>query len=460
MQKIKVSVIMAVYNSELYLRQALESLVCQTLQEIEIICVNDGSSDHSLDILKEYEKREPRIKVVNIIHEGKGAAHARNIGLSMARGEFVSILDSDDFFELEMLEKAYAKAKQKDVDIVLYDAFRYDNTYNVDRSVSTILMTEHLPDKDCFRPEEHADEIFFITGGMAWNGLFRRKMILDNNLEFYGVNHADDLVFSYLGYVYANKIAILNERLMHYRINTGTSQSDKKSQWPESGYLAFYFLKQKLMEKGLYYKYQSCFIRRSLSYAFFYLESMKELKSYHKLFYDLKNEYLEKLGAYEMLDDEFEEFWIEKRDAIKNGTPEEYLFFLRHGTIFSSTYYDILRGAGYLEKVPTNQKIALYGAGMVGSYIFANLVLNKKWEVVTWVDRNYRKIGFPVQDPGILHKFDFDICYVAIENYFIFDEVRSELKKQGVEENKIWWIMNEDLYLQQREEQERKKHGY
>lgn len=444
---------MAVYNSEPYLRQALDTLIDQSLQEIEIICVNDESSDRSLEILREYKQKESRIKVVDIAHEGKGAAHARNVGLGMARGEYVAVLDSDDFFERDMLEKVYTKAKKDDADIVLFNAFKYDQMFSVDRCVDTILMTAYLPKKECFQPEEYADTIFFINGGMAWNGLFRRKLILDNHLEFYGVNHADDLVFVYLAFVCAKKIAILNQRLLHYRFNTGTSQTEKKSQWPESGYLAFYFLKQKLIEKGLYKKYQGCFIKRALSYAFFYLETMKELESYHKLFYDLKREYLEKLGAYELPDSVYEEYWIEKRNIIKSGTPEEYLFNVKHGTAFSSSYYDIKRGATYLEIVPPGSKIVLYGAGTLGSSVFANLILNKSRKVVAWVDRDYKKIGFPVQNPTDIFNLEFDICFVAIESFVVFEQVRDNLKKHGIREEKIWWLMKgrEDIYFKQYE---------
>ena len=107
----KVSVILPVYNVSDYLRQCMDSIVGQTLKDIEIICVDDGSTDDSLAILKEYEAKDQRVKVIQQANAGAGAA--RNKGLEIATGEYLSFLDSDDFFEPDMLEKAIPKRKKK-----------------------------------------------------------------------------------------------------------------------------------------------------------------------------------------------------------------------------------------------------------------------------------------------------------------------------------------------------------
>ena len=114
----KVSVILPVYNVEKYLKQCMDSIVNQTLKDIEIICVDDGSTDASLSILKEYEKEDDRVKV--ICQQNAGAGAARNNGLSIATGEYLSFLDSDDFFSLDMLEKSYAEAKKEDADLIVF----------------------------------------------------------------------------------------------------------------------------------------------------------------------------------------------------------------------------------------------------------------------------------------------------------------------------------------------------
>ena len=125
MEEIKVSVVMAVYNAERYLRQALGSVCAQTLKEIEIICVDDGSTDGSMEILKEFAGQDDRIKILQHLEKTDGAAAARNMGLQAAKGEYLSFLDADDWFEPDMLEKAYEKASLQELDVLIFDAYVY-----------------------------------------------------------------------------------------------------------------------------------------------------------------------------------------------------------------------------------------------------------------------------------------------------------------------------------------------
>jgi len=120
-----ISVVLPVYNAERFLRQCLDSIINQTLRNIEIICVDDGSTDGSLAILREYAARDARVIIVT--QENKGAGAARNKGIEVARGEYLSFLDSDDFFELSMLEKAHAKVVKDNADIVVWQCDRYNN---------------------------------------------------------------------------------------------------------------------------------------------------------------------------------------------------------------------------------------------------------------------------------------------------------------------------------------------
>ena len=112
---IKVSIIVPVYNVEKYLRQCLDSLINQTLQEIEIICVDDGSTDNSSNILSDYAQKDSRI----IVHrqENQGLANARNAGLKLANGEYIGFLDSDDFVDIDFFEKLYQAASSDNADI-------------------------------------------------------------------------------------------------------------------------------------------------------------------------------------------------------------------------------------------------------------------------------------------------------------------------------------------------------
>ncbi|WP_338506938.1 glycosyltransferase family 2 protein [Turicibacter sp. KK003] len=121
--EIKVSVVMPVYNAEKYLRRAIDSILNQTLKEIELILVNDGSKDKSIDICREYEARDSRIKVID--KKNEGACIARNTGISIAQGEYLQLVDADDYCELTMLEEQYYRAKETGAEVVMC-GLKYD----------------------------------------------------------------------------------------------------------------------------------------------------------------------------------------------------------------------------------------------------------------------------------------------------------------------------------------------
>lgn len=118
-----VSIVVPVCNVQKYLRQCLDSLTDQTLQDIQIICIDDGSTDDSLSILQEYASRDPRVEIISKPNAGYG--HTMNMGFAAAKGEYVGIVESDDFAEVDMFEKMYNLAKSNDADVVKSNFFQY-----------------------------------------------------------------------------------------------------------------------------------------------------------------------------------------------------------------------------------------------------------------------------------------------------------------------------------------------
>ena len=116
---VKISVVVPVYNVGVYLEKCLDSLLAQTLDDIEILCINDGSTDNSLEILQKYAQKDERIKIFDKENEGQGVG--RNIGIKNATGEFIAFVDPDDWVELDMYEKMYAQAKKLDSQVVFCD---------------------------------------------------------------------------------------------------------------------------------------------------------------------------------------------------------------------------------------------------------------------------------------------------------------------------------------------------
>ena len=212
----KVSVIIPVYNVEEYLRECLDSVVNQTLKEIEIICVDDGSTDSSLEILKEYAKKDSRITVIT--QQNLHAGVARNAGLAIAKGEYLSFLDSDDFFELNMLEETYNKAKNDNAEIIIFGNYVYDQTKLKDIRKTTYL--EKFLKKSPFSPEEFSNDLFLISNPNAWTKLFKSKTVKENNVFFENYISCNDITFVNTMLTLAKKISLTNNPYVHYRINT------------------------------------------------------------------------------------------------------------------------------------------------------------------------------------------------------------------------------------------------
>ena len=141
----KVSIVVPVYNAGPYIEQCLKSLVEQTLKDIEIILINDGSTDDSLELCLAYARTDLRIRVVD--QENAGACVARNKGIQLAKGEYVLFVDADDFFELDMVYRAYAKATETNADIVVFDADVFNMATGQYEAGNWILNKDLLPAK-------------------------------------------------------------------------------------------------------------------------------------------------------------------------------------------------------------------------------------------------------------------------------------------------------------------------
>lgn len=264
---ISVSVVMPIYNAADYLRPALDSVISQTLRDVEIICVDDGSTDHSLAILKEYQKRDPRIRIVT--ETNAGPAKARNNGLRRARGEYLSFLDADDFFEPTMLEALYRTAKEKDLDIAVceYDLFE-NRTARFKRSIPSehadLLAGGRVTSKsDC------PDIIFQATEGYVWNKLFRRDFVTEKELSFLeSAQIFEDVYFTVTALSLAERIGKCEGVLVHHRVYQKQVRSRvfrKKYAQVPAVYMA---IKEFLIHRGLYLPLSSSFINLSVGICF------------------------------------------------------------------------------------------------------------------------------------------------------------------------------------------------
>jgi glycosyltransferase involved in cell wall biosynthesis len=207
-----VSVIVPVYNTADFLEQCITSLIEQTLKNIELIFVDDGSTDNSVEILKKYQSEDDRIKIYR--QQNLYAGVARNNGMKHATGKYIIFLDSDDYFERKMLEDLYKAAEQNQTDIVLFGFFGYDNETG---------STEYKPfpriKSGVFTPEDLGKEIFEVCDVIPWNKFYLREFVVETGLEFQNILNCNDAYFTRLSVVLAKRMIYKKKRYVHYRYN-------------------------------------------------------------------------------------------------------------------------------------------------------------------------------------------------------------------------------------------------
>ncbi len=259
-----ISVIVPSYNSERYIKSTLQTIVSQSLKNIEIICVDDGSTDSTCKIIESFMKNDSRIKLIK--QKNQHAGVARNNGIGVATGDYVVFCDSDDKLRDEALMKLYKKAINTDADIVLAKAFSLDD---ITKKVSIegagfCLNNTLLPNKDVFNAEDIPTKILNITGGNPWAKCFKRNLITEHNIQFLPIKRCEDFYFVSIALVYAKKITVLQERIVYYRINNSTSLEATKDQTPLLFWDALKQLVDYFKENNLYNKYEQSLLNNAL----------------------------------------------------------------------------------------------------------------------------------------------------------------------------------------------------
>lgn len=288
-----VSVIMPVYNGEKYLKQCLDSVVEQTLKEIEIICVDDGSCDASVNILEEYAKKDDRIRV--ICQENAGAGAARNNGLRLATGKYLSFLDSDDFFEPEMLEKAVAKLKKDRADFVVFRSDHYINDTGEFKQANYTLKKQMLPPYTPFRYRQITDNVFKAFVGWAWDKVYDREFVEKHQLTFQEQRTSNDMLFVFSALVLAKRITYMEDVLVHQRRNNDTSLSNTREKSWFCFYDALCALRKMLKSNDLYDELERDFVNYALHFSLWNLNTITG-ECYYKLYDKLRNEWFADLN--------------------------------------------------------------------------------------------------------------------------------------------------------------------
>lgn len=287
----KVSVIVPVFDVEKYLRQCLDSIVSQSLKDIEIICVDDGSTDGSLNILKEYESKDSRVKV--ICQQNNGVSSARNRGLEIAQGEYIYFADSDDYLESDSLDKLYSLSKDKDLDLLIFKLVNFDEKGNMDYSYSDMPFLSEI-EKETFSYLDFKDNVFNVDV-TVYTKFFKRQLIGKKRF-------AENLIFEdnafYADYIFdAERIYFHDECLYNRRIRKNSLISRKSKNYCDL-FKIHEIIIDELKNKGVYEEFKEMYFMRkvdSIYYRFTLIDS-----KYRKGYYDkMRQDFLEQKDEYE-----------------------------------------------------------------------------------------------------------------------------------------------------------------
>lgn len=291
----KVSVVIPVYNSERYVSECLESVMSQTLEDIEIICVDDGSTDGSLGILREHARRDSRVVVIESSHHGVSAS--RNTGLDASSGEYVIFLDSDDFFEPTMLQDVFAQCEKHDAEIGVFKYRRLQADAETATEADWSLRMDLVPEKAPFSRRDMTDSILRLTTPCIWNKMFSRSFIDDARLRFWtDLERAEDVPFSYLALLTAHRIVAVDEVYVNYRTGYENSNQATVHMGPTDICVALVRAKEGAIEAGVFAECERDLVNAALDQCLFTLGTVRTASAYHELFEALKTKYFTELG--------------------------------------------------------------------------------------------------------------------------------------------------------------------
>lgn len=261
--EIKISIIMPVYNLEKYIRKSIESILNQNLKEIELIIINDGSSDNTGEICKEYLKKDKRIKLIEI--KNSGQAFARNKGLEIAKGEYIGFVDGDDFIEEVMYEEMYNCCIYNNSDICIIGLREINERGQ--------CISEYIPQK--------IDLAEVLKRAYPCNKLIRRNLFMDNNLKFISGKYYEDVELIPKLCIKAKNISIINKIGYNYLKRNGSTTQIRDNKILDNLW-AYTRIKEYLVSEGIYNLYIDDFSK-----------SVNDFKKYYcRILYDYPTKFL------------------------------------------------------------------------------------------------------------------------------------------------------------------------
>ena len=398
-EEIKVSVIVPVYNVKKYLAKCLDSIIAQTLKDIEIICVNDGSSDGSDNVLEEYKKKDARIQVVN--RKNGGLSAARNTGMPYAKGKYIGFVDSDDYIESTMYELMYYNAEHFQSQLVICAAHKIDDTTGIVFDDDPYYTLGYFPKELDNRAFTHVDtkDFFQDLCVMAWNKLYLRSFLEEKNAKFPDGYIFEDGPFFTDIYFDMDRVTIVRDFLYYYRVNRANSIVCKG----DKDFTDIFYVVNKMLNN----------LRKTPYFD--------EVKAYflRKKFKDMRYRYQVIQGRYKkMYYDQWREFWlnIDKETLEDDKFKEKYPYTYRNIKLVRDNDYFHYRKEFVIERckhkimeiLHMNPKVYTF---KIGKFHFC---VKKRPKIFDWW---YDKDRMFIAIYWLKIKFDFPFMYTELEDW-------------------------------------------
>ena len=366
---VKVSVIIPVYNAEKYLEQCLDSVIHQSLYEIEVICVDDGSSDKSMEILERYQKKDPRITVFKQSNSGVGSA--RNSGLKRANGEFVVFLDSDDFYMPGALEKLYNISTRDHADICVFGMRYFNDEHGEIISYDVMPNRNRTPKATSFNISDYPDTILNFAFNYVWNKMYRHSFLTENNIIFPDLKRSEDLCFIHMALCLAKSITVLRESLITYRFFRQSSLTSTVCDNPDDIIESWFFTAEKLKEKDVFP--ERSFLNNILGSLVGLFKSIRlSWPTFERVFNRLKNDDLIKLGLVPKEPGYYYDSWQE--EVLQN--------------IFRKDAYNFILSFVFILEIRNRQLTARKNAEIER---LKQSIPYRIGEIITWVPKRLRE---------------------------------------------------------------------
>lgn len=385
-----ISVIIPVYNVARYLPECLNSVIHQTYQNLEILLVDDGSTDNSGKVCADYARNDFRIKVIH--QKNMGVAEARNTGISHASGTYVAFIDADDWAEPDALEAMLDQMYGADIVTAGYWKERESGQDKITGNMPAGLYSTSVQLKKFYKTMLYSNRsVFDDTLSSIWNKLFRMDLVKQfyKNLNT-DLRYREDTVFVYTYFLRCGAISVSDGAYYHYRVREGSAVA--------SQYRLFL---------------------RDVNDIYLYLDNLFSRHSAAGLLQPQLHRWIVELTLYGI---------NEKMGLLEEVKPP----------VYHLPYRDKLLG----------KRVVLYGAGKIGKEYQRSLIKSEA-ELVLWVDRAYEvyhKTGLPVKTPDSVCKCKFDYILVAVKEKEMAQTIRDDLTSLGIAQNKILWQQPELLF--------------